>query len=143
MYEAGQSDVRPWGGYIVTAALYDGDVCVECRKEITVNPLSILSLQSHDGRSEVWTVAQGEASVVLDGVLVVLTEGQSVSIPLGAIHTVFNAKDILLVFNEIQMGDCREDDIHRYWDVGGRAVENDSRPVVLSSIKLCKELTQS
>ena len=86
-------------------------------KRITVNPESRLSYQSHEKRSEVWTVVKGTLVAIIDGYEVVRGRGQSVKIPLGAKHRAWNKTNAALEFIEVQTGTYfGEDDITRYED---------------------------
>jgi mannose-1-phosphate guanylyltransferase/mannose-1-phosphate guanylyltransferase/mannose-6-phosphate isomerase len=105
-------DHRPWGWY--ESLLVGGRFQV---KRITVLPGSSLSLQSHYHRSEHWIIVEGTAKVTLDGAVSVLTENQSVYIPVGAQHRIENPGRIPMVFIEVQTGAyVGEDDIVRYED---------------------------
>ena len=64
---------------------------------------------------------EGEALVVLDGKNYELHAGQSIDIPLKAIHSLQNPYNKELRIIEVQKGDyISEDDIIRYEDVYGR-----------------------
>ena len=64
---------------------------------------------------------KGTALVTRDSEEIFLKAGESVDIPLGAIHRVFNPGSEWLVFIEVQMGDYfGEDDIERLEDDFGR-----------------------
>lgn len=105
-------DHRPWGWY--ESLLTGGRFQV---KRITVLPGASLSLQSHYHRSEHWIVVEGTARVTMNGDISVLTENQSVYIPVGAQHRIENPGRIPLVFIEVQTGSyVGEDDIVRYED---------------------------
>jgi mannose-1-phosphate guanylyltransferase/mannose-6-phosphate isomerase len=107
---------RPWGAYerIDLGGRYQV-------KRITVNPGSKLSLQSHFHRSEHWVVVSGTARVTVDDTVKVLTENQSIYIPLGAMHRMENPGHIPLELIEVQSGSyLGEDDIVRYEDVYNR-----------------------
>lgn len=71
-------DHRPWGWY-ETLVLADRFQV----KRIHVHPGAALSLQSHVHRSEHWIVVAGTAKVTVDDRVQLLTENQSVYIPLG------------------------------------------------------------
>jgi mannose-1-phosphate guanylyltransferase/mannose-6-phosphate isomerase len=108
---------RPWGAYerIDIGGRYQV-------KRITVNPGSKLSLQSHFHRAEHWVVVSGTARVTVDETVKVLTENQSIYIPLGAVHRMENPGQIPLELIEVQSGSyLGEDDIVRYEDVYNRA----------------------
>jgi mannose-1-phosphate guanylyltransferase/mannose-6-phosphate isomerase len=114
--EAFPRDHRPWG-WFETLAL-DNRFQV---KRIVVHPGAALSLQSHHHRSEHWIVVQGTAKVTVDGTVTLLTENQSVYIPLGAVHRMENPGKLPMVLIEVQTGSyLGEDDIIRYEDVYAR-----------------------
>lgn len=116
---------RPWGSYEV---LLDADNCKV--KRITVVGKNRLSYQSHEHRSETWTVVQGRAVVTLDGNDKVVHPQETIFIPQGTKHRVANGSTIVsetlgkdkttmedLVFIEVQHGTYfGEDDIIRYED---------------------------
>jgi mannose-1-phosphate guanylyltransferase/mannose-6-phosphate isomerase len=108
---------RPWGWY-ETLAL-DSRFQV---KQIVVPPGRKLSLQSHHHRSEHWVVVKGTATVTVDDEVKLVTENQSVYIPLGAVHRLENPGKVDLHLIEVQTGAyLGEDDIVRYEDVYNRA----------------------
>ncbi len=141
-YIIGDSDERNWGKYIVTAVKYDGDQCIECEKDITVNPGHMLSVQSHDNRSEVWEVISGTLTVVLNGKELALEKGETINIETGDIHTMANLGSEPCVVHEVQKGICEESDIHRYWDPNGREVEKSEAENVLRSIETCSKIEE-
>ena len=105
-------DHRPWGWF--ESLLLGGRFQV---KRITILPGQSLSLQSHFHRSEHWIVVEGTARVTLDGEISLLTENQSIYIPVGAQHRIENPGRIPTVFIEVQTGSyVGEDDIVRYED---------------------------
>lgn len=109
-------DHRPWGHY-ETLALADRFQV----KRIVVKPGAQLSLQSHHHRSEHWIVVSGTAKVTVDDAVHLMTENQSVYIPLGAKHRMENPGKIPMVLIEVQTGAyLGEDDIIRYEDAYAR-----------------------
>ena len=81
-------------------------------------PGGILSLQSHMHRSEHWVVVAGTARVTIGEDVRLLTENQSVYIPLGSIHRMENPGKVPMYLIEVQTGTyLGEDDIERYEDV--------------------------
>lgn len=109
-------DFRPWG-WFESLALGDRFQV----KRITVTPGGALSLQSHVHRAEHWIVVQGTARVTVDSEVRLLTENQSVYIPLGAVHRLENPGKLPLVLIEVQTGSyLGEDDIVRYEDIYAR-----------------------
>jgi len=109
-------DHRPWG-WFETLVLADRFQV----KRIVVHPGAALSLQSHHHRSEHWTVVEGTARVTVDDNVTLLSENQSVYIPLGAVHRMENPGKVDMVLIEVQTGTyLGEDDIIRYEDVYAR-----------------------
>ena len=110
-------DHRPWG-WFETLALGDRFQV----KRIVVLPGAALSLQSHVHRSEHWIVVQGTAKVTIDDQVNLITENQSVYVPLGSIHRMENPGKLPMVLIEVQTGSyLGEDDIMRTDDVYNRA----------------------
>jgi mannose-6-phosphate isomerase-like protein (cupin superfamily) len=109
---------RPWGWYKnVEGDDYNGFKI----KRIAVYPGKRLSLQSHNRRSEHWTIVKGTAKVQLNEDSVFLNKDQSIYIPIKALHRIENVGEDLLEFTETQIGDyLGEDDIVRYEDDFGR-----------------------
>ena len=86
-------------------------------KRIFVYPGAALSLQSHHHRSEHWIVVEGTAKVIVDDEDKLLTEGESIHIPLGAVHRMENPGKVPMLLIEVQTGTyLGEDDIIRYED---------------------------
>lgn len=114
--EAFARDHRPWG-WFETLALSDRFQV----KRIVVKPGAALSLQSHMHRSEHWIVVSGTAKVTVDDSVRLVTENESVYIPLGAKHRMENPGKVPMVLIEVQTGAyLGEDDIIRYEDVYAR-----------------------
>ena len=108
---------RPWGTYDAIAGSERFQV-----KLINVNPGEKLSLQKHYHRSEHWVVVAGTALVTLGESKFTVSEGQSVFIPVGEIHSLENPGKVLLELVEVQSGAyLGEDDIVRIEDIYGRA----------------------
>lgn len=109
-------DHRPWGWF--ESLVVGGRFQV---KRIMVHPGAALSLQSHVHRSEHWIVVEGTAKVTIDDEVKLVTENQSVYIPLGAVHRMENPGKVPMVLIEVQTGAyVGEDDIIRYEDVYAR-----------------------
>ena len=110
------SETRPWGSYTVLDKKTNYLV-----KRIEVLPSESLSLQSHNHRSEHWTVVLGVAQVQIGETLQTLNANQFIEIPKGAKHRLTNIGESTLVIIEVQLGDkIDEDDITRYEDKYGR-----------------------
>tara|TARA_B100001113_G_scaffold320990_1_gene290553 strand:- start:159 stop:644 length:486 start_codon:yes stop_codon:yes gene_type:complete len=115
--ESHLTDYRPWGSFESLAI--DDRFQV---KRIIVEPKGSLSLQSHNHRSEHWIVVKGTARVVLDGETKLITEGQSIYIPLGSKHRLENPGKLEMILIEVQTGPyLEEDDIIRYEDIYKRS----------------------
>jgi len=109
-------DHRPWGWF---ESLVIGNRFQV--KRIVVKPGAALSLQSHHHRAEHWIVVEGTARVTIDGKVSLVTENQSVYVPLGAVHRMENPGKVRMVLIEVQTGSyLGEDDIIRYEDVYAR-----------------------
>jgi mannose-1-phosphate guanylyltransferase / mannose-6-phosphate isomerase len=109
-------DHRPWGWFESLALGKRFQV-----KRIRVKPGAALSLQSHNHRSEHWIVVEGTAKVTIDEDVKLVTEGQSVYVPLGAVHRMENPGKLPMVLIEVQIGTyLGEDDIIRYEDIYSR-----------------------
>ena len=109
-------DHRPWGWF---ESLVVGERFQV--KRIHVHPGAALSLQSHHHRSEHWIVVEGTAKVTVDDEVRLVTENQSVYIPLGSVHRMENPGKVPMVLIEVQTGSyLGEDDIIRYEDVYAR-----------------------
>lgn len=109
-------DYRPWGWFesLVIGKRFQV-------KRIMVKQGASLSLQSHHHRSEHWIVVEGTARVTLGDQEQLLTENQSVYIPLGTLHRLENPGKVPMVMIEVQTGSyLGEDDIVRYQDVYAR-----------------------
>ncbi len=110
---------RPWGVYFVLE-----DSPMYKVKKIIVNPGMRLSLQSHEHRSEHWTVVSGTAAVDIRSPefrdteqLRIYTENQGCHIPATYLHRLANIGTEPLVVVEVQCGKYTgEDDIVRYED---------------------------
>ena len=114
--ESFPKDHRPWGWFesLVIGKRFQV-------KRIVVHPGAALSLQSHHHRSEHWIVVEGTAKVTIDEEVKLVTENQSVYIPLGAVHRMENPGKVPMVLIEVQTGSyLGEDDIIRYEDVYAR-----------------------
>jgi mannose-1-phosphate guanylyltransferase len=115
--ETHRTSYRPWGGY---ASVLSGERFQV--KRLFVKPGKKLSLQKHHHRAEHWVVVTGTAEVTIDGEVTMLTENQSIYLPLGCVHRLANPGKITLELIEVQTGAyLGEDDIIRIEDEFGRA----------------------
>lgn len=108
---------RPWGTYTILDEGAGYKV-----KRIEVKPGGCLSLQSHEHRSEHWTVVQGIAHVVNGDDELVLQANESTYIERGNVHRMENRGAEAMTLIEVQTGPyLGEDDITRYEDIYGRS----------------------
>jgi mannose-1-phosphate guanylyltransferase len=116
-YQVHKQVFRPWGKY---ESVDDGSRYQV--KRITVSPGGKLSVQMHHHRAEHWIVVTGTARVTLEGQARLLTENESIYLPLGATHSLENPGKIPLELIEVQVGSyLGEDDIVRFQDQYGRS----------------------
>jgi len=107
---------RPWGKY---DSVDQGERFQV--KRITVNPGAKLSVQMHHHRAEHWIIVSGTAKVTLDDETILLSENQSIYIPIGVVHALENPGKLPLEMIEVQSGSyLGEDDIVRFEDRYGR-----------------------
>lgn len=107
---------RPWGVY---DSIDNGERYQV--KRITVKPEARLSIQMHHHRAEHWIVVSGTAKVTIGGKTQLVSENESVYIPIGEIHCLENPGKIPLELIEVQSGSyLGEDDIVRLDDKYGR-----------------------
>lgn len=107
---------RPWGKYdsIDKGSRYQV-------KRLTVKPGEGISLQMHHHRAEHWIVVAGIAQVTINEQIKLLTENESIYIPVGAAHCLENPGKIPLELIEVRSGSyLGEDDIVRLADRYGR-----------------------
>lgn len=110
---------RPWGFYEGVA---DGER--HQVKHLMVKPGAKLSLQMHHHRAEHWVVVQGTARVIRDDEVHLLSENESIYLPLGCKHRLENPGKLPLSVIEVQSGGyLGEDDIVRFEDVYRREDE--------------------
>ncbi len=108
---------RPWGSYEPIDA---GDRFQV--KRITVDPGQKLSLQMHHHRAEHWVVVTGTARITCGETVKLITENESIYIPIGMTHRLENPGKMPLHLIEVQSGAyLGEDDIVRFDDVYQRA----------------------
>ena len=101
---------RPWGNY---RAMLEGERWQV--KIIRVKPGASLSLQMHHHRAEHWIVVKGTADVQVNEENFLLTENQSIHIPLVSKHRLSNPGKLTLEMIEVQSGPyLDEDDIIRF-----------------------------
>jgi len=107
---------RPWGHF---DSIEEDDRFKV--KRITVKPGAKLSLQMHHHRAEHWVVVSGSAMVTKGEESFLVTENESVYIPIGEVHSLENPGKVPLDIIEVQTGSyLGEDDIVRLDDRYGR-----------------------
>jgi mannose-1-phosphate guanylyltransferase len=113
---------RPWGKYdSIDAGSVRADEHYQV-KRISVKPGAKLSLQMHQHRAEHWIVLSGTASVTNGDTTYLVSENESTFIPIGQVHGLENAGEVMLEMIEVQSGSyLGEDDIVRLKDEYGRA----------------------
>ncbi|WP_343650468.1 mannose-1-phosphate guanylyltransferase/mannose-6-phosphate isomerase [Herbaspirillum sp.] len=108
---------RPWGSYESVDSGERFQV-----KRIIVKPGEKLSLQMHYHRAEHWVVVSGSALVTRGEEQTLLSENESIYLPIGVTHRLENPGKLPLHLIEVQSGSyLGEDDIVRFDDVYKRA----------------------
>lgn len=116
-YQLHREVYRPWGKY---DSIDNGERYQV--KRITVKPGAKLSVQMHHHRAEHWIVVSGTATVRRDDEEMLVTENESVYLPVGSVHSLHNPGKIPLELIEVQSGAyLGEDDIVRFEDLYGRS----------------------
>ncbi len=107
---------RPWGNY---DSIDEGKRFKV--KRITVKPGEKLSVQMHYHRAEHWVVVTGTALVRVGDSEKLVTENESIFIPIGGVYSLENPGKVPLELIEVQTGSyLGEDDIVRFEDRYGR-----------------------
>lgn len=108
---------RPWGSYETIDRGRRHQV-----KTIVVRPGHKLSVQLHHHRAEHWIVVSGVAKALIGEQTKLISENESVFIPIGEVHSLENPGKIPLELIEVQTGSyLGEDDIVRLTDIYGRS----------------------
>lgn len=111
------TEQRPWGSFTVLL-----DTPYTKVKEITVKPHARLSLQSHKGRHEYWTIVKGDPIVEIGEESRQMVEQMMCFIPKETKHRLSNISDEEVKVIEVQVGESfDENDIIRYEDDYGRS----------------------
>ena len=121
-YKVGTKVSSPWGENTVLEANIGalGTNTDFVKKAITINSGFMLSLQRHRGRAEVWEVIEGILTVICDGVVHTLQQGEIITIPKGSVHGLINKHGVPVKLIETQTGTCREADNIRLVDFNNR-----------------------
>ena len=111
LFESDTIEERPWG---VWADWYrTPEATLKC---MVVKPGARMSLQKHAHRQEVWRTISGKGEDQGTDPPTPLTPGYTHVVKIGATHRIANTGEEPLVIVELQMGECREDDIERLAD---------------------------
>lgn len=101
---------RPWGYYTILNESNGYKV-----KEIGIYPKKFISLQKHKYRSEHWNIVEGKAEVILKDKKFIVKRNESIFVPKGERHRVYNPGSKILKIIEVQIGSyLGEDDIKRF-----------------------------
>ena len=107
---------KPWGKYI---NLFKGNKFLI--KELIIKPKGLLSLQKHYHRSEHWLIINGKPMITLNKKSFIKKPNESIFIPRGAKHRIYNPFKKTVKIIEAQIGTIlKESDIVRYQDIYGR-----------------------
>lgn len=105
---------RPWGRHETIANGSRFHV-----KTVTVMPGEKTAIQIHYHRAEHWVVVSGTAKVTKDDEVLLLTENESIYIPVGTAHSAENPGKIPLELIEVRTGAyLEEDDVIRLEEYG-------------------------
>ena len=105
-----QQVARPWGNFLQYANNEAVTVSL-----MTVEPGQRLSLQSHDGRAELWIVLDDGALVQVEDEIFEADAGDEFWIPAGARHRLSSGGPTVRVL-EVAFGNWQQADIRRYDD---------------------------
>lgn len=104
---------RRWGEYKVVdcVSFSNGDKALT--KQLIIRAGKYISYQTHQHRTEVWTIIFGEGILVLNGKRISVGPGSVVRIQKGQLHAIKAVTDLYIV--EVQTGDSLiEEDIKRF-----------------------------
>ena len=76
---------RPWGSFTSIEKGESWQV-----KRLEIKPKASLSLQMHHHRAEHWVVVNGTAKIEIDEEISILSENESIYVPLGSKHRLSN-----------------------------------------------------
>ncbi len=110
---------RPWGTY---ESLDTGNRFQVSR--LTLNPRAAIPLQLHHHRAEHWIVVNGTAKVIREDEEHLVSENESIYIPVGAKHRLENPGKVPVEIIEVQSGSyLGSDDIVRFEDLSDSGKE--------------------
>jgi mannose-6-phosphate isomerase-like protein (cupin superfamily) len=111
LFESDVVEERPWGLWVDWYRTPEATL-----KCMVVKPGARMSLQKHGHRQEVWRTISGEGEDQGTSPPTPLRPGHTHVVKIGATHRIANTGKEPLVIVELQMGECREDDIVRIAD---------------------------
>lgn len=89
---------KSWGSFTVLD-VQEGSLTIR----VVLNPGHRMHYHSHEHRDEVWTVASGSGTAIVDGIESTIHPGDVISLPAGTKHTVV-AGETGLTLIEVQLG---------------------------------------
>lgn len=118
------SDQRPmfekrvWGEYQVLDYRIEADGKNALTKHLIIKPGRHISYQRHAHRAEIWTIVDGDGTLILDGSITRVTRGDTLCIKPGMKHAIKANTELHVI--EVQIGEeLTETDIERLdWDWG-------------------------
>ena len=111
LFESDQVEERPWGLWVDWYRTPEATL-----KCMVVKPGARMSLQKHAHRQEVWRTISGKGEDQGTDPPTPLSPGHTHVVKIGDTHRIANTGTEPLVIVELQMGECREDDIERLAD---------------------------
>lgn len=106
------TEERPWGYFSILEETDNYKV-----KKLVIYPHKRLSLQLHKHRSEQWVVVEGNPTLTCNDIIKDYIKGESIFIPVEAIHRIENKQSENAILIEVQTGTyLGEDDIIRIED---------------------------
>ncbi|MFI3213176.1 MAG: type I phosphomannose isomerase catalytic subunit [Eubacteriales bacterium] len=99
-FQKGRVVYRPWGNY----ELMKDEIGYQLRR-VEINEGKTIYSHIHEKRSENWSIIQGEAKIILDGIEQFVNVGDTISVKQGISHQISNIGKGLLVFIEVSIGE--------------------------------------
>ena len=95
---------RPWGKY---TTISEGEMFKV--KLVNIKSGKSLSYHSHNARSEHWTVVEGTARVFIDNNEKEIKHNETLFVPVGKPHKLFNDTDDDVIIIETSVGECLDE----------------------------------
>lgn len=105
----------PWGSWELVYTSPETTV-----KILRVVPGGMLSLQTHEKRSEHWTPLDQGLACQIDGATYEMQPGVRYDVPVGTMHRIWNPSDTEVAVVEVITGEYDEHDIVRLHDIYDR-----------------------